>query len=153
MIRTEREHKEAVRRLKQNKTAINKQEDELKNLNLSPEEIKTAMDPVLCFHQDMVAEVETYEKLKRQDYKILKRINHIGQQLVALRIFSGLTQSELAKCLKVSVAQVSRDERNEYHGISFERAQKIVNVFGGQLQTSVKLSTPVNRKNIIAACR
>jgi transcriptional regulator with XRE-family HTH domain len=37
---------------------------------------------------------------------------------VALRIATGLTQRQLAETLGVHESQVSRDERNEYHGIA-----------------------------------
>jgi transcriptional regulator with XRE-family HTH domain len=56
---------------------------------------------------------------------------------VALRIANGVTQSELAKRLNVDVSQVSRDERNDYHGISIERAERVVNALGEELEVSV----------------
>ena len=34
-------------------------------------------------------------------------------------------------------SQVSRDERNEYHGITVDRAIKILDTLGVKLQTSV----------------
>ena len=46
------------------------------------------------------------------------------------RIALGLTQQELAERLKVSAAQVSCDERNDYHGITVERAQRILEALG-----------------------
>jgi len=41
----------------------------------------------------------------------------------------------LAERLGVSAAQVSRDERNEYHGITVERAQLILDRLGEKLTT------------------
>ncbi len=53
--------------------------------------------------------------------------------LIAARIANGLSQRELAERLGVSEAQVSRDERNEYHGITVERAQRILDTLGETL--------------------
>jgi ribosome-binding protein aMBF1 (putative translation factor) len=48
-----------------------------------------------------------------------------------------MSQRELAAKLEVHESQVSRDERNEYHGITVERAIKILDTLGVKLQTSV----------------
>ena len=53
--------------------------------------------------------------------------------LVALRIALRLTQRELAERLGVHESQVSRDERNEYHGITVERASRILDALAVQL--------------------
>ncbi|MDQ5934747.1 MAG: hypothetical protein QG574_2816, partial [Cyanobacteriota bacterium erpe_2018_sw_21hr_WHONDRS-SW48-000092_B_bin.40] len=53
------------------------------------------------------------------------------------RIANGISQAELAKRLAVDVSQVSRDERNDYHGISIERAERVVAALGEELQISV----------------
>src|SRR5438094_253597 len=44
---------------------------------------------------------------------------------MALWIARGLTQRELAERLGISGSLVSRDEPNEYHGITIEHAQPI----------------------------
>ena len=41
-----------------------------------------------------------------------------GHLLISLRIAKGISQRELAKRLNVHESQVSRDERNEYFGIT-----------------------------------
>ena len=60
----------------------------------------------------------------------------------SLRIAQGLTQRDLAKRLAVHESQVSRDERNEYFGISMERAVKILDALNAKLHTKVEL-TPI----------
>lgn len=50
----------------------------------------------------------------------------VGQMLIALRIVKGLTQRSLAERLNVTEAQISRDERNEYRGITTDRVQRIL---------------------------
>ena len=56
----------------------------------------------------------------------------------AARIANGLTQKELAKRLGVSAAQVSKDERNEYHGITVERAQRILDALNETITMTVE---------------
>ena len=57
--------------------------------------------------------------------------------LIAMRIYQGLTQRELADKLGVHESQVSRDERNEYAGITVERANRILEALGAELRTNI----------------
>ncbi len=150
MIRNEKEYQEALKRIRQDKEVIKAQENKMKSMRLSEKEIKRAMDPVLSFHAQLQEEVKWYERVKRQDFSPLASLNGIGRLLVALRIASGLTQKELADCLGVPESQVSRDERNEYHGISIDRAQKIMNLFHVRLNSKVELAEPLERKKILS---
>jgi transcriptional regulator with XRE-family HTH domain len=50
----------------------------------------------------------------------------------------GLTKRELADRLGVSEAVVCRDERNEYHGITVERAQHTKDALGASVVTQVE---------------
>jgi transcriptional regulator with XRE-family HTH domain len=58
--------------------------------------------------------------------------------LIALRIANGVTQTELAERLGVSASQVSRDERNEYYGVTVERAQRVVEALNESLRIQVE---------------
>ncbi|MBI5242291.1 MAG: helix-turn-helix transcriptional regulator [Elusimicrobia bacterium] len=150
MIRNEKEYKDSLRRLDQDREVIKKQRGALDKSGLAQDESDRAMEPLLSFHQQLVEEVEWYERVKRQEFEPIMSITQIGRLLIALRIASNLSQRELARCLGVSEAQVSRDERNEYHGISIERATKILNVFGAHLPSQVKLDRPLDRRSILA---
>ena len=72
--------------------------------------------------------------------------------LIALRIYKGLTQRQLAERLGVSEAAVSRDECNEYHGITLERAQRVLDALGAMpaLTAEVVSAAPL-RNPVIAA--
>lgn len=74
MIRNEKEYKEAIRRLEQDKVVIQKQEEEFKKHNLSKEEIKRALDPMHSFHQQLAEEVEWYESVKRKHFGIISNL-------------------------------------------------------------------------------
>ena len=110
-----------------------------------------SLAPMIAFYQQLIEERMWYENVKRKKLNIISNLNEIGRLLIALRIASGLTQKDLAKCLGVTEAQVSRDERNEYHGISVERVQKIIDVFGAHFQAEVKIDPTLERKQILAA--
>ena len=137
MIRSETEYQEAVVRLKDEATRMKEQQKQLKELDLSKEEVKRVMDPVRSFHEQLKEEVESYEKLKRGELEEVRNFYGIGRLLVALRISQGITQRELADRLGVHESQVSRDERNEYHGITVERAGRILEAVGADTRTAV----------------
>ena len=99
------------------------------------------MEPVEAFHEGMIEEVEWYERVKRGDIATISQLTRVGRILIALRIASGLSQKELADKLDATEAQVSRDARNEYHGISIQRAQKIMAQFPITFQAKLKLDT------------
>jgi DNA-directed RNA polymerase specialized sigma subunit len=137
MIRTETEYQEAQRRLKEGERHLKAQQAELKKLDLSKLEIRRGMAPLLTFHEQLQEEVESYERLRRGDKKELANFQELGPLLIALRIVSGLTQRELAERLGVHESQVSRDERNDYHGVTIDRANRIIEALGFRLRYSV----------------
>jgi ribosome-binding protein aMBF1 (putative translation factor) len=91
------------------------------------------------FHLQLEEEVESYERLKRGEFDDLDNLRGLGQLLISLRISQGVSQRELAKRLKVHESQVSRDERNEYFGITLERAAKILDALNARLHTTVEI--------------
>ena len=153
MIRNEKEYQEAIRRIREDQKVIQQQRRELEKEKLSPEGIERAMSPVLSFHQQLLEEIEWYENVKRQNFGSISSLAQIGHLLIALRIASSLSQKDLADCLDVSEAQISRDERNEYHGISIERATKILSMFGVHLETKISVDVPLTRERILASAK
>lgn len=121
MIRTEKEYQEMLRRLDQDREFIQKQREQLEQMNLTEEQINRAMEPALSFHEQLKEEVEYYERIKRGDFEALINLVGLEKLLIGIRISLGISQAELARRLGVSEAQVSKDERNEYHGISLEK--------------------------------
>src|SRR5689334_13516193 len=111
------------------------QRQQLRALGMDDHEIERAMQPVVSFHEQLKEEVETYERILRGDVRPIENLSEIGRLLIALRIAAGLSQRDLAQKLGVSESIISRDERNEYHGISTDRAQRILNA----LQRKVRI--------------
>jgi ribosome-binding protein aMBF1 (putative translation factor) len=137
MIRNENEYREAVARLSEEKSRNELQRAELEKLRLTAEEVKRALDPIRSFHEQLVEEVQSYERLKRGEFDELSNLRGLGHLLISLRIARGLTQRELAERLGVHESLVSRDERNEYHGITTERAARILDAIGVELRSTV----------------
>ncbi|HTU19438.1 MAG TPA: helix-turn-helix transcriptional regulator [Gemmataceae bacterium] len=142
MIRNESEYKEAVGRLAEEQQRLTGHRARLKEAGLSDEEIKRVIDPIASFHLQLKEEVESYERLKRQEFEELDNLRELGHLLIALRIAQGISQRELARRLGVHESQVSRDERNEYFGITLERAVKVLDALKVRLRTKVEIDNP-----------
>jgi DNA-directed RNA polymerase specialized sigma subunit len=138
MIRNDKEYRETLARLEEDRAFAEQQCAALTELGLEREEIERAMQPVLSFQAQLEEEVAWYERVRRGDVEPITRLTDIGRLLIALRISKGLSQAELAKRLGVAEQQVSRDERNEYHGIALDRAQRILDALEESLPDRVQ---------------
>lgn len=65
MIETDAEYSKALKRLENDGETIKKQKEKLEEMELSPEEMDRAMQPLLSFHEQLKEEVEAYEQMKR----------------------------------------------------------------------------------------
>jgi ribosome-binding protein aMBF1 (putative translation factor) len=142
MIRNEAEYREASARLAEERSRLADHRARLKNAGLSGAEIKRVVDPMQSFHLQLQEEVESYERLKRGEFEEMDNLAGFGQLLISLRIAQGISQRELAARLQVHESQVSRDERNEYFGITLERAIKVLDALNARLHTSVEIESP-----------
>ena len=142
MIRNEAEYQLATTRLEEERVRLAEHRDRLKATGLSDDEIKRVIDPIESFHLQLKEEVESYERLKRGEFEELENFRGFGHLLISLRISQGMSQRELARRLNVHESQVSRDERNEYFGITLERAVKILETLHVRLRTKVEIERP-----------
>lgn len=83
-------------------------------------------------YQGCLKRLEEHQKATQAERERLEKFNVPADQI------------ELAKRLAVDVSQIYRDERNEYHGISIERAARVVAALSEELQISVrqKINSP-----------
>jgi ribosome-binding protein aMBF1 (putative translation factor) len=137
MIRNEAEYQEASARLEEERKRLAEHRARLKGAGLKDDEIRRVIDPIESFHLQLKEEVESYERLKRRDFDELENFRGFGQLLISIRIAQGMSQRDLAKRLGVHESQVSRDERNEYFGITLERAVKVLDALNVRLHTKV----------------
>src|SRR5260370_16744581 len=142
MIRNETEYQEASARVAEERNRLADHRTRLKEAGLSEEEIERVIDPMESFHLQLQEEVESYERLKRGEFEELDNLRGFGHLLISLRIAQGISQRELAKRLNVHESQVSRDERNEYFGITLERPIKTLDPLHLRLHTPVELVPP-----------
>ena len=142
MIRNEKEYREGVERIQEEEQRIDAYRERLVAEGMKRAAIKRVLDPLLSFQAQLAEEVASYERLKRGELDELRNLHGLGHALVALRISLGLTQRELAARLDVHESQVSRDERNEYHGVAVERASRILDALGADLHSVFEAPVP-----------
>lgn len=147
MIRNDPEYGKAVQRIMDEEKRIEAHRNALTKEGLTSEQIKRALDPILSFHFQLKEEVESYERLKRGDLGELSNLHGLGITLIGLRIALGLSQREFAKRLGVGETQVSRDERNEYHGITVDRATQILDALGVTMHS--RFQEPIPRERAV----
>jgi ribosome-binding protein aMBF1 (putative translation factor) len=111
----------------------------LKGAGLGDVEVKRVIDPLESLHLQLKEEVEAYERLKRGEFEELDNLRGLGHLLITSRIAQAISQRELARRMGVRETQVSRDERNEYFGITLERAAKILDALNVRLRTQVAI--------------
>lgn len=130
MIRSEREYQEAQRQLAVSARFMAEDTEGLIEAGYSPDAVRRLLASNISLHNQLREDVEWYERSRKREFAPARSLADVRRLLIGLRIANGLTQRELADRLGVSESQVSRDERGEYHGITFERAQRILDVLG-----------------------
>jgi DNA-binding XRE family transcriptional regulator len=148
MIRNDAEYRKAMERIEAERERLDAMRRTLQEQGLTAEELKRAMDPMESFHLQLVEEVAAYERLQRGEFEDVINFHGIGRLLISLRIHRGLTQRQLAEQLDVHESQVSRDERNEYHGITVARATRILELLGVRVSSSVVAIDPPEKMMI-----
>ncbi len=139
MIRSETEYQEAVARIDAERERLAQHAADWAKQGFTLEQVAKLKQPLESFHRQLVEEVESYERLRRGQFSEFENLVGLGQTLIGLRIARGLTQRELARRLGVDESLVSRDERNEYHGVTVERAKRILDALGVRLVTRVEV--------------
>ncbi len=139
MIRNESEYQEALKRIEEEKARLAQYVANWNSKGYGADEVAALREPLESFHLQLVEEVQSYERLKQGLFSEFENLSGLGQTLIGLRIARGMTQRELARRLDVDETMVSRDERNEYHGITVERAKRVLDALGVRLVTRVEL--------------
>lgn len=143
MIRNESEYQQALARIEAERARLAEHVEAWKQQGFTAAQVAKLREPLESFHHQLVEEVESYERLKRGQFSEFDNLHGLGQVLIGLRIARGMTQRELARRLDVDETMVSRDERNEYHGITVDRARRVLDALGARLVTRVEVE-PLN---------
>lgn len=147
MIKTQAEFREAHRRLQQLEQNIAIAADNLRSRGLTDAEINESIAGLLREHGQIQQEISWFQEAKKGHAVSQCKLKDIGSLLISLRLAKGLSQKDLARLLKVSSAQVSKDEQRNYSGLSFERAIKILDA----LEAKIDLHLDANRIEIQAS--
>lgn len=124
-MKTEKEYELAKKQLEKLTELYDTQLKDLKKKGLSDKEAKSSLSSSWTYAMQCKEEVELYEKLKNGELPAMEHFSSKGKYFVAARIAKGMTQRELAEKLGVKESAVSRDERNEYHGMSVQKMDKL----------------------------
>lgn len=136
---TAQQYAETQKRLAEAQAFSKAQRAALEQSGRSAKHVALAMSPLLAMRDQLQGELDWFEQARRGEIRPVPSLSNIGVSLIALRIARGLTQRQLAERLGINEAQVSKDERNEYHGISVERAQRVLDALDGEVTVSVQL--------------
>ena len=140
MIKNENAYQKTIEKLKADLEFIASEKSRFKEMGLDEEQLDMAIQPLVSFHEQLKEEVAYYERIKRGVFNPIHRFTDIGKSLIAYRIYSGMSQAELADKLGVSEAQVSRDERNEYYGATTEKIEKVMKAMNMVTTISIEIS-------------
>jgi len=140
VIKNESAYQKAIEKLKEDKEFIAKERQRFEDMGLNQEQIDMAVQPLISFHEQLKAEVEYYERIKRGSFNPIYKFTDIGRNLIAYRIYIGMSQADLAARLGVSEAQVSRDERNEYYGATTDKIERVMAAMGMKTTINIEIS-------------
>lgn len=139
MIRNETEYQQAIARIDAERDRLNQHVAAWEREGFTPDEVARLRAPLESFRMQLEEEVLSYERLKRGQFSEFENLHGLGQAIIGMRIARGMTQRELARRLGVDESAVSRDERNEYHGITVDRAMRVLDALGVRLLTRVEV--------------
>ncbi len=139
MIRSESEYQQAVARVEAERKQLAGQANAWRSQGFTAAQVARLRELLESFRLQLEEEVRSYERLKRGQFDEFENLQGLGQVLIGLRIARGMTQRELARRMDVSETAVSRDERNEYHGVTVERARKVLDALGVRLVTRIEV--------------
>ena len=143
MIRTEEEYQAALARVEDEEQAMAKERERLIAQGISPEHADFALEPYIAFRMQFLDEIEEYEKLRRGQIEDVENLGGLGRRLILLRLYRRMTQKELAERLGVSIQQVSRDEKNEYHNAGTDKIRRVLEALGVVMRSSFEFREAV----------
>ncbi len=129
MIGCDREKRACKSKCREGSDAISVQINKMREYGYSEDEIKKIIAPVEAMLQKTRQEIVLYERLHKKDISALRELSP-ALLLIGLRIFMGVSRTQLAAALGIACEDVIRDEKNEYSGISLEKYQRIIKALG-----------------------
>ncbi len=137
MIRTPAERSSAREALAELERTRSRDLDALLGLQV-PEPIIQRFNQTMDQRIQVVRDqLEEHDALRAGEVVRSFPLSELGPALIRLRIACGLTQRDLARALGVHESTVSRGERGLHRGITIERARRILEALGLEVDLTV----------------
>lgn len=143
MIHSNSDYANVSAQCKKLHSRIGEYRDELRGQGLSFDEIQTAIGLMASMYERCQSDLACYDRVKGGDLSDFRDLRSLGSLLIAARIAKGQSKRDFARAVDVHESQVSRDERNEYQGISVERAAQLLDALGVEFQIKARVLPPI----------
>jgi hypothetical protein len=134
---TDEERESSKELLRRNLQQIFEDRKRFESEGRTPEEIQCLMDPMETFLKGVEEDIIFYNTLREGIIPTITT-DQLQQAVVWCRIASGLTQQGFAEKRGVTVEEVRRNERNEYHGVDEAIARTLIAHLGFEVQPITK---------------
>lgn len=143
MIRSEAEYRKAQRDLELAREMLEQERAHWLDEGMTEDEALAMIEPLRLRIAELSDRIDLFERVRAGDLSMFVTLEHVGKALIAARLARGLSQRKFADLIGVHESQVSRDERNEYHGVVRERLSDLMAALGLQLQGRFRLEGAV----------
>jgi len=133
-VRSARQYKDSLKHFTEQKRRIKEYSDQLiQQTGLSRDAVENTLAPLHFYLDEIEQEITIYEKAIDRNIKGSIKLNELGKYLVGIRIQKRLSQRELARRIGVHESQISREERNDYSGLTINKAQKVLKALESEM--------------------
>jgi transcriptional regulator with XRE-family HTH domain len=141
MIKTKKEYQDALSAVKILETETMREDAQrLTASGLSTRTVELLLGASRARVTQLRDQIALYERVRAGDLSFFNGPEEFGRLLIGARIAKGWSQRELADRLKVHESQVSRDERNEYSGITLDRWRLLCQTLEIDIRTQARVA-------------
>jgi len=150
MIRSDAEYRQAKRDLELALEMLQEERAYWLEEGMTENEAWAMLEPLRLRVAELQDKIELFERIRSGDLSMLTTHDDIGKALIAARLARGLTQREFAYLVGVHESQVSRDEKNEYHGVGAEKLRDLMGKLGLRFEGHFQLEEIVVHPPLVA---
>jgi transcriptional regulator with XRE-family HTH domain len=150
MIRSEAEYRKARRDLDIALRLLVEEQAYWLDQGMSEDESSSMLEPVRLRIAELRDRIMLFERIRTGDLSSFTGHEDMGKALIAARLARGLTQREFAELAGSHESQVSRDEKNEYHGVGEDRLRALMNAVGLNFEGQYFLVEIVVRPRLVS---